>query len=66
MSYDTTHSCRREDVAVMDHTLGHNVDELRPMVNRVCLTCGLHWYGNAETAVFPIPARVWDGWMASA
>lgn len=57
------HACRRPSVANMDHVAGFNPDE-RPMVNRYCLTCGTHWYGDALTAVFQIPQCVWDRWLA--
>lgn len=58
------HACRRPDVANMDHWAGHGHDARR-MVNRYCLTCGTHWYGNDGANVVEIPQRVWDGWMAS-
>lgn len=62
----TTHACKRPDVARMDHTLGKDRMDRRPMVNRMCLTCGTHWYGDAHQAVFEMPQSVWDRWMESA
>ncbi|MEQ7866543.1 hypothetical protein ABQ137_07925 [Xanthomonas sp. WHRI 8393] len=50
----------------MDHTVGSGNLDCTPMVNRMCLTCGTHWYGEAKRAVFEIPQRVWDRWMNSA
>ena len=60
------HECKRPNVATLDHTLGHYPEPVRPIVNRVCLTCGVHWYGDAGVAVFEIPRRVWDAWMECA
>lgn len=60
----TDHDCKRPDVATMDHVLGDYPD-YRPMVNRTCLTCGTHWYGNAGVAVFEMPRKVWDRWMGA-
>lgn len=57
-------TCKRPDVANLDHRLGGRHDS-RPMVNRVCLTCERHWYGDAGVAVFEMPRSVWDGWMES-
>lgn len=59
------HDCKRPSVANMDHVKGCTV-EPRPIVNRMCLTCGTHWYGDAETAVFAMPGKVWDGWVSTA
>lgn len=63
IAYTPDHSCRRRDIAVMDHRIGLTNGTARPIVNRMCLTCGAHWYGDAEAAVFEIPEKVWDGWM---
>lgn len=63
-SYVVVHQCKRPDVATMDHRMGDRLDT-RPIVNRVCLTCLTHWYGDAEMAVFEFPRRVWDAWMES-
>jgi hypothetical protein len=49
----------------MDHVMGYEPDR-RPMISRMCLTCGLHWYGDAGVAVFEIPRAVWDHWMEAA
>lgn len=64
MSID--HACKRPAIANMDHKLGSSSLDCTPMVNRMCLTCGTHWYGDAEQAVFEMPHRVWDRWMNSA
>lgn len=56
--------CKRPNVANMDHRLGDRYDS-RPMVNRVCLTCGNRWYGDAGVAVFMMPRATWDRWMES-
>lgn len=61
-AYRPQHQCRRPDIAVMDHKVGFGADA-RPVINRMCLTCGTHWYGDAEAAVFEIPAKTWDSWM---
>lgn len=57
------HACKRPDIATMDHVSGDGRAPLRPVVNRYCLTCGTHWYGDAHAAVFEIPGKVWDLWM---
>jgi hypothetical protein len=62
-AYEVIHQCRRRDVATLDHMAGSDPADLRPMVNRVCLTCLTHWYGDALAAVFEMPGRVWDRWM---
>ena len=59
------HSCKRPDVANMDHVIGYR-PAARPIVNRMCLTCGTHWYGDAGNAVFEMPRRIWDGWGGGA
>lgn len=61
--YSVMHYCKRRDVACLDHWVGYGTDSYRPVVNRICLTCHTHWYGDAQTAVFEIPARTWDRWM---
>lgn len=63
--FSTEHDCKRQDVAIMDHITGSE-PPLRPMVNRVCLTCLTHWYGDADRAVVEMPRRVWDRWMGAA
>lgn len=55
-----THACARPNVTNMDHVVGQFPD-LRAMVNRMCLGCGTHWYGDAGVAVFEMPRKVWDG-----
>jgi hypothetical protein len=57
------HECKRPNVANLDHAVGHSPHPIRPMVNRVCLTCLTHWYGDADVAVFEMPRHVWDRWM---
>lgn len=64
-AYHSHHACKRPDVANLDHFLGGRNGDVRPIVNRVCLTCMTHWYGDADTAVFEIPSRAWDRWMES-
>ena len=65
-AYRAPHACKRPNIANLDHRLGHTHATERPIVNRVCLTCLTHWYGDAEAAVFEIPGRIWDRWMESA
>jgi hypothetical protein len=60
------HACKRPNVAGMDHKAGSDTLDLRPMVKRMCLTCGTHWFGDAHQAVFEMPPRVWDRWIESA
>ncbi|TAA20329.1 hypothetical protein [Pseudoxanthomonas winnipegensis] len=62
----TKHSCKSPNIADMDHKAGSDTRELRPMVNRMCLTCGTHWYGDARHAVFEMPALIWDRWNDTA
>lgn len=59
------HDCKRPNVVNMDHVQGYYPD-LRPTVNRICLTCGWHWYGDADVAVFEMPGKVWSAWMEAA
>lgn len=54
--------CKSPAIANMDHLVGFHEDA-RPIVNRICLKCFHHWYGNAGVAVFEMPRRVWDGWV---
>ncbi|MGS0619887.1 hypothetical protein [Xanthomonas oryzae] len=61
----TSHVCKRPAIANMDHTVGSSRDRSQ-MVNRMCLTCCTHWYGDADQAVFEMPQRVWDRWMNKA
>ena len=61
----TNCACKRPNVANLDHSRGYGA-ESHQMVNRICLTCGTHWYGNAGVAVFVMPRAVWDGWMETA
>lgn len=49
----------------MDHARGFEPDRAE-IVSRWCSTCGTHWYGEAGAAVFEIPGRVWDAWIARA
>lgn len=60
------HDCRRPAIANMDHKVGSSSIDCSPMVNRMCLTCGTHWYGDSGQAVFEMPQRVWDRWMNTA
>lgn len=58
-AYVTPQCCKRPAVATMDHFRGNG----EPMVNRMCLHCGQHWYGNAGTAVVEFTRSAWDRWM---
>lgn len=62
MTYEVVHDCKRPSIVNMDHMLGWHPD-IRPIVNRICLTCYTHWYGDAEMAVFEMPRKTWDGWV---
>ena len=62
----TSHTCKRSNVTNMDHKK-QDVETLAitPMVNRMCLTCGKHWYGE-EGAVKEYTRAEWDSWINSA
>lgn len=51
-------------IANMDHFAGFGSD-LRPMVNRMCMKCGQHWYGDAGVAVVEFTKAAWDRWICS-
>jgi len=55
------HECKRPAITDLDHN--GSLFEMMPMVSRMCLTCGTHWYGNAGMAVFEIPQQHWEGWF---
>lgn len=52
--------CARPSIARMDHLRGMDGD---PMVNRACLHCGRHWYGNDGTNVVEFTRAAWERWM---
>ena len=56
--------CSNPSIASMDHRLGITNGSVRPIINRMCLNCGEHWYGDAETSVVQMPRRVWDRWVS--
>jgi hypothetical protein len=58
----TDHDCKKPSIANLDHFSGLP-PERNPMVNRLCMTCLQHWYGNAGVAVVEMPRAVWDGWV---
>lgn len=57
------HACRQPNITVMDHMRGLFEFPGVPVINRVCLTCKTHWYGEAGAAVTEIPQKIWDRWM---
>lgn len=59
------HNCKRPAVANMDHAKGEKPGELVQMVNRMCMSCGVHWYGP-EGAVTEYTRPQWDAWIATA
>lgn len=59
-AYVTPPCCAHPSVAKMDHVVGF---EGRPMINRMCLRCGTHWYGNDGTNVVEFTRKAWDRWM---
>jgi hypothetical protein len=38
----------------------------RQIVNRMCLHCGAHWYGEDGSNVVEFTRAAWDRWMNSA
>lgn len=64
LAYVTPSCCTHPSVAVMDHDIGWREDQ-REIVNRTCLHCGKHWYGNDGTNVVEFTRAAWDRWMAS-
>lgn len=57
--------CCNQSPASMDHVIGFHEDA-KKMVNRVCLKCWRHWYGEAGVAVVEMPRKVWDNWIEQA
>ena len=63
---DTNHKCKRPSVACVDHKKQDlETLVLTPMINRMCLTCGKHWYGP-EGQVKEYTRKEWDSWINSA
>jgi len=58
------HNCKRPAIANMDHKQGDAFD-VRPTVNRMCITCGAHWYGPVGD-VKEYTRAEWDAWIATA
>jgi hypothetical protein len=59
------HQCKRPAIANFDYSKGFGA-ECQRMVNRTCLTCETHWFGDSGVAVFEMPKRVWERWIESA
>lgn len=55
--------CHRPSIANMDHVKRGGVEAM-PMVNRICLNCYSHWYGNDGVAVVQFTRKSWDNWMS--
>lgn len=62
-TFATPTCCARQSVSVMDHIAGQREDT-RLIVNRMCVRCGTHWYGNDGVNVVELPRVVWDRWMS--
>lgn len=56
--------CSRPSIATMDHLKGWPPDT-RPVVNRVCIQCWRHWYGEPG-AVQAYTRSEWDAMMGEA
>jgi hypothetical protein len=37
----------------------------RAIINRMCLTCGVHWYGQPDD-LMRYSRKEWDAWMNTA
>lgn len=61
--YITTACCAKNNVVSMDHMAG-DIGTQHPVVNRMCVNCGAHWYGDDGANVVQIPRKTWDHWMA--
>ena len=59
-TFVTPACCAHPSVTNMDHRRGMDGD---PMVNRMCLRCGQHWYGNDGVSVVEFTRAAWDRWM---
>jgi hypothetical protein len=59
------HECKRPNIAIMDYQKGQRESDLVPMVNRMCLTCGRHWFGP-ESDVKLYTRAEWDAWVIGA
>ena len=60
----TPSCCERHSVSNMDHSKGLD-HQGAPMVNRICLRCGTHWYGPDGVNVVEFTRKAWDRWMNS-
>ena len=61
-------TCQHKSIARMDYTQQclWGTTPSTPMVNRMCLHCHTHWFGESVANVVEIPARIWDAWMNTA
>ncbi len=64
LSYITPPCCAHPSIANMDHARGLFAQPER-IVNRMCLRCGQHWYGNDGVAVVEFTRAAWDRWINS-
>lgn len=60
------HDCKRPSITRMDYKRVGDDGKFVHVVNRVCLTCMTHWFGESEVAVVEFPRLSWDRWMNTA
>lgn len=63
-AFVTPKCCANPSVATMDHRKWSD-RESKLMVNRVCLRCYTHWYGEDGANVVEFTRAAWDRWMNS-
>lgn len=57
-------TCTHNNVANLDHRKGYPPDTVL-MVNRICLSCGAHWYSQEGSAKEYTRAE-WDAYVNAA
>jgi hypothetical protein len=61
--------CNKQRIQALSHKRavigddGHYQD--LPHVNKICLSCGSHWYGLPDDVKF-YTRKEWDAWIESA
>lgn len=62
----TENACPGEcSIVNMDHQKGFGADA-KQMVNRMCRSCKLHWYGEKNVDVGKFTQEEWDVWVNEA
>jgi hypothetical protein len=64
IDYKTSNCCNKQSIANLDHLKASpsNWHNSTPIVNRVCLHCYSHWYGEAEN-IKQYSKKEWDKYI---